>query len=142
VDKLKTVLNPGSVGLPSDGEKRARVILLALPSGHVRLLEISYDPAPLFRSMYELGYDERYFNCLKAGRWVGFSNREKRMPIIIAGASLYGEMVAELIDRTTDMRVVGFVDDSDGLQNRSTYGYPVLGRIGELSRLGTGNRCY
>jgi sugar O-acyltransferase (sialic acid O-acetyltransferase NeuD family)/putative phosphoesterase len=137
VDTLKTVLNPGSVGLPSDGEKRARVILLALPSGHVRLLEISYDPAPLFRSMYELGYDERYFNCLKAGRWVGFSNREKRVPIIIAGASLYGEMVAELIDRTTDMRVVGFVDDSDGLQNRSTYGYPVLGRIGELSQLGT-----
>src|SRR3984893_8687684 len=132
----KAVLNPGSVGLPSDGEKRARVILLTLPSGHVRLLEISYDPAPLFRHMYKLGYDERYFDCLKMGRWVGFSNKEKRVPIIIAGAALYGEMIAELIDRTKDIRVVGFVDDADGLQNRSAFGYPVLGRIGELSHLG------
>lgn len=136
MDQSKAVLNPGSVGLPSDGEKRARVILLTLPAGHVRLLEVSYDPAPLFRRMYQLGYDERYFNCLKTGQWVGFSSKEKRVPIIIAGAALYGEMIAELIDRTPDKRVVGFVDDEDGLQNRSTFGYPVLGRIGELSHLG------
>ncbi len=136
VDEFKTVLNPGSVGLPSDGEKRARVILLKLPACHVRLLEISYDPAPLFRRMYELGYDERYFNCLKAGRWVGFSNQEKRIPVIIAGAAIYGEMLAELIDGTTDKWVVGFVDDSDGLQNRSICGYPVLGRISELNQIG------
>ncbi len=135
VDESKAVLNPGSVGLPSDGEKRARVILLTLPSAHVRLLEIPYDPAPLFRRMYQLGYDERYFNCLKTGQWVGFSNKEKRVPIIIAGAALYGEMVAELVDRTADKRVVGFVDDTDGLQNRTIFGYPVLGRINELSGL-------
>lgn len=135
VGDRKAVLNPGSVGLPTDGEKRARAILLNLPSAHVRLIEISYDPARLFRRMHKLGYDERYFNCLTTGRWVGFSNKERRIPIIIAGAGLYGEMIAELIEGSGDKRVLGFVDDSEGLENRTVSNYPVLGHIDELSQL-------
>ena len=132
VDKEKAVLNPGAVGMPVDGERRARVMLLDLPERNVRIMEVPYNMNPLFRRMYQLGYDERYFNCLKQGRWIGFNVAEKRVPVLIAGASLYGEIVAELIEQTTDKRVAGFVDDTPSKRNKMVCGYPVLGRIDSL----------
>jgi hypothetical protein len=131
----KAVLNAGSVGLPIDGEKRARVMLIDLPSLHVRVREIPYDPAPLYRRMHQVGYDERYFNCLEAGRWVGFSNPKKRLPVLIIGAAIYGEILAELVEKTPDKYVVGFVDDTPSLQNRMVAGFPVLGKVSELDQI-------
>jgi hypothetical protein len=135
VKDSKAVLNPGAVGLPVDGEKRARVMLLDLPSLHVRVREIQYEPAPLLRRMRRLHYDERYFNCLETGRWIGFSNAQKRVPILIAGAAIYGEILAELIKKSPDKYLVGYVDDTEALQNRSVAGQPVLGRIADLDQL-------
>jgi len=135
VKDRKAVLNPGAVGLPVDGEKRARVMLVDLPSLHVRIREIPYDPAPLYLRMHQMGYDERYFNCLEAGRWVGFTNPQKRLPVLIIGAAIYGEILAELIEKTPDKYVAGFVDDTPALQNRMVAGHPVLGKVIELDQI-------
>lgn len=135
VKERKGVFNPGAVGLPVDGEKRARVMLLDLPSLHVRVREIPYDPSSLYRRMHQLGYDERYFNCLETGRWIGFSKLKKNLPVLIIGAGIYGEILAELIERTLDKYVVGFVDDTPTLQNHQVAGYPVLGKISELDQI-------
>ena len=129
------VLNPGAVGLPVDGEKRARVILLDLPARHVRLLEIPYDPGPVLTRLAVLGYDERYANCLREGRWVGFTHGKPRAPILIAGASTYGELIAELAAGHDAVSAVGFVDDTPARQGTSFAGLPVLGKIDDLGRI-------
>ncbi len=126
------VINPGAVGLPVDGEKRARVVLLTLPERRVRLLEVPYDPAPVLTQLGRLGYDERYANCLRAGRWVGFTSSGMQAPVIIAGAGIYGEIVADLITQREDMRVLGFVDDTPSLAGKSVAGWPVMGTIDTL----------
>ena len=135
VSNKKAVLCPGAVGLPVDGEKRARVMLVDLPSLHVRVREIPYEPAPLFKRMHQLDYDERYFNCLKEGWWVGFSNPQKRVPVVIVGAGIYGQIISEIIEATIDKYVAGFVDDTPNLQERMVFGHPVLGKVADLDRV-------
>jgi sugar O-acyltransferase (sialic acid O-acetyltransferase NeuD family)/putative phosphoesterase len=126
------VFNPGTVGVPADGDKRARVLLLDLPERRVRVLSIPYDPGPVIARMTLLGYDERYANCLRAGRWVGFSAQAPQIPLIVVGASIYGEIVAFLIASHSQMRLVGFVDDTPHLQGTLIAGLPVLGKIDDL----------
>lgn len=135
VTPKKAVLNPGSVGLQVDGQKLARFMLVELPSLHVKLMEVPYNPNPLFRKMRTRGYDERYFNSLNEGRWVGFSNPYKRVPVIIVGAGIYGQIIAELISDTPDKFVVGFVDDTPDLQDQIVAGLPVLGKLSHLDNI-------
>jgi sugar O-acyltransferase (sialic acid O-acetyltransferase NeuD family) len=132
VTPKKSVLNPGSVGFQVDGQKLARYILIDLPALHVKLMEVPYNPNVLFRRMRAQGYDERYFNSLNQGRWIGFSSSRKRIPIIIVGAGIYGQIIAELIEETTDKFAVGFVDDTHELKGQIIAGLPVLGTLSEL----------
>jgi putative phosphoesterase len=64
-------VNPGSVGLPLDGDPRACCAVLDPEAGEVRLRRIRYDATPVIARLAELGFDARYPNCLRAGRWVG-----------------------------------------------------------------------
>ena len=64
-------LNPGTVGLPSDGDPRSAYALLDAGNGDVELRRVAYDPGPCIERLEELGYDDAYANCLRLGRWVG-----------------------------------------------------------------------
>lgn len=64
-------LNPGTAGLPSDGDLRSAYALLDAGSGEVELKRVAYDPTPCIERLEELGYDDAYANCLRLGRWVG-----------------------------------------------------------------------
>jgi sugar O-acyltransferase (sialic acid O-acetyltransferase NeuD family) len=140
IDDDFMVLNPGPVGLPADGVACARATILDLPERKVRTIAVPYDPASLLSRMQELGYDERYGNCLIKGRWTGFDGPAPKLPIIIAGASIYGEMIAELVTLHPGAELIGFVDDAPGLAGRKIAGYPVFGRLSDLATIARDNR--
>lgn len=129
------VLNPGPVGLPSDGVTDARAMVLDVEARRVRRIEAPYATTTLLRRMAGLGYDERYANCLAAGRWTGFSGKAPKMPLIIAGASIYGEMIAELAVAHPGIELVGFVDDAPHLAGGTVAGHPVLGGFADLATI-------
>ena len=133
------ILNPGPVGLPADGVACARAMVLELPERRVHNIAVPYDSSSVLARMTELGYDERYGNCLASGRWTGFSGVPPKLPIIIAGASIYGEMIAELVVLHPEMELVGFVDDAAGLAGRAVAGHPVLGRLADLAAIAREN---
>jgi dTDP-glucose 4,6-dehydratase len=60
---------------------------------------------------------------------------QRRM--IIVGAGNVGTMVARLVEQApgSPIRIVGFVDDDPGKQNKRVYGHQVLGSRAELPRL-------
>lgn len=126
------VLNPGAVGLPVDGDRRAQAMILDVATRTVEEIRVDYDPAPVAERMRALGYDERYFNCLETGRWIGFRGDPPPVRVIIAGAGIYGEMIAELIALRDDTELVGFVDD--GVTGRFA-GAPVLGPLDRLAEI-------
>lgn len=126
------VINPGTVGLPVDGDRRAQAMILDVTARTVEVVRIEYDPSPVEARMRDLGYDERYANCLGAGRWVGFRAPPPPTRVIVAGAALYGEMIAELIALRSDMELAGFVDD----RVAGTFlGAPVLGTFAGLAEI-------
>jgi predicted phosphodiesterase len=129
------VLNPGPVGLPADGVACARAMILELPERRVHNIAVPYDAASVMSRMQELGYDERYSNCLARGRWTGFTGTPPKLPIIIAGASIYGEMIAELAKVHSGIELIGFVDDAPRFAGRSVADYPVLGRLADLGTI-------
>ncbi|EKV26036.1 hypothetical protein C882_3323 [Caenispirillum salinarum AK4] len=126
------VINPGAVGLPVDGDRRAQAMILDVETRTVEEVRVTYDPAPVQDRMRALGYDERYPNCLETGRWVGFRGAPPPVRIIIAGAALYGEMIAELIALRDDTELAGFVDDRVTGQFA---GAPVLGTLDQLAAI-------
>jgi predicted phosphodiesterase/carbonic anhydrase/acetyltransferase-like protein (isoleucine patch superfamily) len=128
------VLNPGPVGLPADGIACAYAMVLELPERRVYKIAVPYGTASVVSRMQELGYDERYANCLASGRWTGFTGVPPKLPIIIAGASIYGEMIGELAALHPGTKLIGFVDDAPHLAGRSVAGYPVLGRLAAIAR--------
>ena len=127
-----TVINPGALGMPMDGDRRARAMILDLSTQQVEAVRIDYRADDLLERLDHLGYDERYKNCLAAGRWVGFQEDPPAVPVIVAGAAIYGEMLAELIAGRSDTRLVGFVDDR---VTGSFAGVPVLGPLGRLAEI-------
>lgn len=129
------VLNPGAVGLPVDGKCVARAMVLDLPSRSVREIANSYDISAVCQRLCDLGYDERYANCLREGRWVGFTGIAPKNRIIIAGASIYGEMLAELVLASGENALVGFVDDDPNKAGSSILGASVLGTLDGLERI-------
>jgi sugar O-acyltransferase (sialic acid O-acetyltransferase NeuD family)/putative phosphoesterase len=135
IDDNHMVLNPGPVGLPADGVACARAMVLELPERKLHNIAVAYDAASVLSRMQELGYDERYANCLASGRWTGFTGIPPKLPIIIAGASIYGEMIAELAEAHPGTELIGFVDDALHLAGRSVAGYPVLGRLADLAAI-------
>lgn len=64
-------VNPGTVGLPSDGDPRSAYALLDAETGSVELRRVAYDPLTCIVRLEELGFDDAYANCLRLGRWVG-----------------------------------------------------------------------
>jgi putative phosphoesterase len=64
-------VNPGSLGLPLDGDARACCAVLDPEAGEVALQRVAYDAGPVIARLEALGFDGRYPNCLRAGRWVG-----------------------------------------------------------------------
>lgn len=135
VDETYAVLNPGSAGLPTGGEVVGRALVFEFPSRKVREIVAPYETDTLLSKLSEVGYDERYANCLKEGQWVGFSGTGPKLPLIIVGASVYGTMVAELAAGNPGIEVLGFVDDAPEMIGASIEGYPVLGRLSDLSKL-------
>ena len=131
------VINPGAVGLPVDGVPVARAAVIDLPSREVTQIAVPYDFEALVEQMQYLGYDERYANCLRAGRWTGFSGPAPKVRLIIAGASIYGEMIAELVRARPDHELIGFVDDNPSMAGHSVAGAPILGTLNELADLAT-----
>lgn len=131
------LLNPGPVGLPADGQPVAQAMILNLPSRRVEDIAVTYDAEPVISRMRDLGYDERYENCLAGGRWTGFSGAAPKHRIIIVGAAIYGEMIAELVSLLPDHDLVGFVDDSPHVQGKTVCGFPVLGLLSELAKIAT-----
>jgi predicted phosphodiesterase/carbonic anhydrase/acetyltransferase-like protein (isoleucine patch superfamily) len=129
------VLNPGSVGLPADGVACARAMVLEFPDRRVHNVAVPYDAASVVSRMRELGYDERYGDCLTNGRWTGFNGVPPKLAIIIAGASIYGEMIAELAALHAGTELIGFVDDAPNLAGQLVAGYPVLGRLADLAAI-------
>lgn len=124
------IVNPGSVGFPMAGDQRAKAVLFDTRSRSVSRIHVCYDASPVIARMAELGYDERYVNCLQAGRWVGFNGAPPPTAIIVVGAAIYGEVVGELISLRDDMMLVGFVDD------RATCGpsgFKILGTVDQLA---------
>lgn len=105
------IVNPGAVGLPAVGDARAQAAVFDTRTRRMTEVRAAYDPTLLTARMRALGYDERYFNCLEAGRWVGFRGPLPPVPVIVLGASIYGEIAAEIVLARDDMRLVGFVDD-------------------------------
>lgn len=133
-----SIVNPGSVGLPIDGDRRAQVSILDVAARTVEEIRIDYDASAAIARMRDLGYDERYGNCLTAGRWVGFKAAPPPLPVIVAGAAIYGEMIAELIHERPDLTLVGFVDDR---VSGSFAGAPVLGRLDGLMEIADAHAC-
>jgi putative phosphoesterase len=131
------IINPGSAGMPVGGAVVAHASVLSLPEGRIERVQVPYAVNTLTHRMTELGYDERYFNCLKHGRWVGFSGQPPKQQLIIAGASIYGEMIAELIAASSSLHLAGFVDDSEQLQGKTLAGALVLGRVSNLKAIST-----
>ena len=129
------VVNPGPLGLPADGVVGARAMVLDLARRSVRRITAPYDIAALLGRMAELGYDERYANCLAQGRWMGFSGAPPKVRLIVAGASIYGEMIAELADAHPALDLVGFVDDAPHRAGSRVAGRPVLGLLADLASL-------
>jgi putative phosphoesterase len=64
------LVNPGTAGLPTDGDPRAAYAVLD-DEGGVELRRVAYDPAPCIERLAELGFDDAYANCLRTGRWLG-----------------------------------------------------------------------
>jgi sugar O-acyltransferase (sialic acid O-acetyltransferase NeuD family) len=60
------------------------------------------------------------------------------MNLFILGAGGHGAVVADLIRCAGEHRVLGFLDDDQGLTGSTVLGLPVLGRIGELSEMPAG----
>jgi len=60
-----------------------------------------------------------------------------RRRMIIVGAGNVGTMVARLVEQApgSPIRIVGFVDDDPGKQNKRVYGHRVLGSRADLARL-------
>ncbi|MDD3653289.1 MAG: nucleoside-diphosphate sugar epimerase/dehydratase [Desulfotomaculaceae bacterium] len=55
--------------------------------------------------------------------------KQLKKPVLIVGAGAAGAMVARAImDNNTDLRPVGFIDDSDFKQNMKLLGLPVVGK--------------
>lgn len=63
------LVNPGTAGLPTDGDPRTAYAVIG--EGDVDLRRVAYDPSPCIERLAELGFDDAYANCLRAGRWVG-----------------------------------------------------------------------
>ena len=138
ITETHAILNPGSVGLPVDGDRRASAMILDVNNRTVETIRVHYDATPLASVMQALRYDERYFNCLAEGRWIGFRKTPPAVPVIIAGAAIYGEMVAELIAGRNDLDLVGFVDDAA----RGTFaGAPILGTLDDLAEIASAQAC-
>ncbi|MFK4649407.1 putative phosphoesterase [Bradyrhizobium ottawaense] len=132
IEANHAVLNPGAVGLPVDGDRRAQAMILDVATRKVEMFRVDYDPTPVEALMRVLGYDERYFNCLASGRWVGFTGTPPRTRVLIVGADIYGEMIAELIRCRSDLELIGFVDDR--VSGRLAEA-PVLGPLARLAEI-------
>ncbi|XIA64122.1 metallophosphoesterase family protein [Bradyrhizobium sp. TZ2] len=124
------IVNPGSVGLPTNGDRRAQAAIFDTETRSLTSVRVDYDNEAVVSSMRNLGYDERYFNCLEAGRWIGFKGALPPVPMIVVGAAIYGGIVAELIDQRTDMTLAGFVDDRAKV---GPGGAKILGTLDQLS---------
>jgi predicted phosphodiesterase len=61
----KTYCNPGSVGMPRDGDPRASYALFDGASFSIR--RVSYDPQPIFSLMDAAGFDDSYYGGLLTG---------------------------------------------------------------------------
>lgn len=88
---------------------------------------------------YRIGIRSYY-----SGQWAAFdwknlfslSRSKQGQPVLIVGAGKAGERVSrEILERPTAYRLVGFVDDAPGKQNRLLHNVPVLGRIEDLPEL-------
>ncbi len=66
-----SLVNPGTAGLPTDGDPRTAYAVLDPETAEVELHRVAYDPGPCIERLAELGYDDAYANCLRLGRWVG-----------------------------------------------------------------------
>lgn len=130
IAKSHAIVNPGAVGLPSMGDTRAQAAVFDTDSRTLTPVRVSYDTAELFARMRALDYDERYFNCLEAGRWVGFRGTPPPVRVIVLGASVYGEIAAGIVGARPDMELAGFVDDRAGI---APDGSAVLGRVADLA---------
>jgi putative phosphoesterase len=64
------LVNPGTAGLPTDGDPRTAYGVLR-DDGTIELRRLVYDPAPCIDRLAELGFDDAYANCLRTGTWVG-----------------------------------------------------------------------
>lgn len=60
----KTYCNPGSVGMPRDGDPRAA---FAVYDGVVTLRRIEYNMQKVFDLMEKAGFSDYYYGCLKTG---------------------------------------------------------------------------
>lgn len=129
IEPSYAIVNPGTVGLPT-GDRCAQAAIFDTETRTLTPVRAEYDSAPVVARMYELGYDERYFNCLEAGRWIGFKGPAPRAPVIVVGAAIYGEVVAELISQRPDMTLAGFVDDCAKV---GPGGAKILGTLDQLS---------
>ena len=107
-------------------------MILDVAARKVEMLRVDYDPAPVEALMRALGYDERYFNCLASGRWVGFTGTPPGTRLLIVGAGIYGEMIAELIRCRSDFELVGFVDDRASGRFAEA---PILGPLARLAEI-------
>jgi putative phosphoesterase len=67
----RNFINPGSIGMPLDGDPRAAYAVWHTDSLRIDTRRVSYDPQPVILRLREAGFDERYPNCLLAGRWIG-----------------------------------------------------------------------
>ncbi len=124
------IVNPGAVGLPSFGDARAQAAVFDTESRTLTQIRVAYDTDELFSRMRALDYDERYFNCLEAGLWVGYLGTPPPVRVIVLGASVYGEIAAGIVDARPDMALVGFVDDR---ATTAPDGSAVLGRVADLA---------
>ncbi|MEM4389280.1 MAG: metallophosphoesterase family protein [Candidatus Micrarchaeia archaeon] len=64
----RTVVNPGSVGQPRDGDNRASAALIDLDSGVARILRIKYDIDIVCRKMAHAGFPGELIDILRCGR--------------------------------------------------------------------------
>ncbi len=60
-----TIINPGSVGQPRDGDPRASFVILDTTSGKIEFKRVRYNPQAVTRKIAKLGFDPRLAEILK-----------------------------------------------------------------------------
>ena len=113
----RTIINPGSVGIPRDGDPRASFAVIDTQSGQAEIHRVAYDPSKTAALNIAAGIPSTVNDYLFLGRAspssvsIGFS----RHAVLDETAGLLRSLGRNVVRNATGMQVEASLNDSGGL---------------------------